>query len=332
MNGDVRTPQALLTAPTPPQPRESSLFSYGMPFMASSKVPCPSHQEYHPPFRFSTATPAITEVSPPTTSPQPNSQQVNLSLPHEVSISALDLQQTMSQILPPRRELPFAKPGHSGKPGPSPARGKARPLTTTLELPELPNPTFRSAPKGATTLQYPSQGDSHLEKQPSEKPPEKPPLLFKPRGGSSPTLSTIAASDKSEPTAFSAYAPDARSREIPSESRSLERPDKPQMPSDETISHPVARTEASSTQKYPFPQVPLRDEDMRYMDTFVQKHMHYEQPVPSNDLSRLAGLSSKDRQAEIDSMICDLIHDENFYRLLEAVENSWQRIGFDIRR
>jgi hypothetical protein len=82
--------------------------------------------------------------------------------------------------------------------------------------------------------------------------------------------------------------------------------------------------------KQPSPQGSLQDEDLRYMDAFVQKHMHYEQPGSSDDLNRLAALSNEDRQVEIDTMMCDLIYDENFYKLLEAVENSWQRIGFDL--
>jgi hypothetical protein len=333
MNGDVRAPRALAIAPTLPQPRGNHLFSHGMPFIAPSQASYSSHQESHPPFRLPTTIP---EASP-TTPSQVNSQQISsIGLSHEAPISALDLQQTMSQVLPPRRELPFAKPTHSERPRLPPVRAKARSLFSKLELPELPKPTFRSASKGATTLHRPSQGDGHPERQPfeklSEKLSEKPPLPFKLCRGSSTTLPAIPASDESESTACSAAASDVRHRGILPESYTSKSYGEPQLPSDETINRPVLTTEATSPPKQPSPQGPLQDEDLRYMDTFVQKHMHYEQTTTSNDLSRLAGLSSKERQAEIDSMICDLIHDENFYRLLEAVENSWQRIGFDLRR
>jgi hypothetical protein len=224
----------------------------------------------------------------------------------------------MSQIMPPRRELPFAKPGRGEKPKPPQTETEGRSCLPTLELPDLPKPTLRPVSKGAAPLRKANQGDGLPETRHCE--------------DSSSTLPAIPPSDGSQPIAFSAPSLGIGRYGIPPESRLLEGLREPQEPRDKAVSPPVPIAEAASVPKHPFPQGPLQDEDLRYIDAFVQKHMHYEQSGTPGDLSRLASLSNEDRQAEIDTMMCDLIYDENFYKLLEAVENSWQRIGFDLHR
>ncbi|KAH0536937.1 hypothetical protein FGG08_006239 [Glutinoglossum americanum] len=282
-------------------------------------IPSSSHQEFSTPFRFPTTIP---ETPPLATSlPTSSGQASSPGLSHGSLVSALDLQQTMSQIMPPKRELPFAKPVRSGKPKPSRIEVNTRPPRPKLDLPELPKPTLRPVSRGIAALRKPSPNDCH----PVGGPCRKPPSFLKPREDSPST---------------SQAAPPLDGRELIGVGHRETTPEpclpggfhEPQAPKDRIVSPPVSTAEAAEALKPPLPQGQLQDEDLRYMDAFVQKHINYEQRGGSDDLSRLAALSSEDRQAEIDTMICSLIHDENFYQLLEALENSWRRIGFDLHR
>ncbi|KAI9776404.1 MAG: hypothetical protein M1839_009600 [Geoglossum umbratile] len=328
--GSAWTSPSLTVAPTRPEPHRYPAFSRnGNSVIAAPRAePDPPSEEFFAPFRLPSMIPETPSYTGP---PSVCSQQMSSpELPHNVPISTLEFQLEMGLIMPPRRELPFAKPAPSRKPKSSPAGAEVRSPISRLQLPELPRPTLRPLSKGAAALCEPNRGGGRPEVGPSEGLPRKSsPLHIPRRGPSSTSLTSASIPDPvSGPTLTSGIG---HHKTLPGPR--LSKDTSGLLVSKNQAVDPLASTaKAAPASEQSFPQVPLQDRDLRYMDDFLQKHMHYDQPAAPNDLSRLASLSNEDRQAEIETMICDLIHDEDFYKLLEGVENSWQRIGFDLHR
>jgi hypothetical protein len=330
--GSAWTSPSLTVTPTRPEPHLYQALSRNSNSLIAPQraEPNPSYDELLAPLRLPTTIPETPPyIRLPGRLPDVHSQQMNsLELPFDTPVSTLDFQQEMGLIMPPRRELPFAKPAQTRKPKTS-TETEARPSISKLRLPELPKPTPRPLSKGATTLREPSRGGGQSETELSEGPSGKPPSLRRPLGGLISSPSTLRASS---PKLVASPNPsfDVGHHRTVLESRLQQGVPEPRSKGD-AINPSTSAAEAVPAPRQTFPQAPLQDGDLKYIDNFVRKHMHYDQPTP-DDLSRLAGLPDKERQAEIDTMICNLIHDENFYKLLEGVENSWQRIGFDLHK
>lgn len=66
------------------------------------------------------------------------------------------------------------------------------------------------------------------------------------------------------------------------------------------------------------------------IDVFVSKHMSRPPPEANDSLADYAAQSDEDRMAAIDDMICQNLMDDDFLKLCEDVENSWRRIGLGL--
>lgn len=73
------------------------------------------------------------------------------------------------------------------------------------------------------------------------------------------------------------------------------------------------------------------EEYMSRLDEWVRSYQDLPapkpRPSPLSDLTAYAAQSEEDRLAVIDDMICEYLEDENFIKLVEDVEKSWKRIG-----
>lgn len=95
---------------------------------------------------------------------------------------------------------------------------------------------------------------------------------------------------------------------------------------------PSAHTQASTNASQLSQVAEVAPEEfMSRLDEWVRKYQDLPAPrpreAPPSDLAAYAAQSDEDRQAAIDSMICDCLEDENFVKLVEDVERSWKRIG-----
>ncbi|KAI9765448.1 MAG: hypothetical protein M1840_007407 [Geoglossum simile] len=326
--GSAWTSPSLTVAPTRPEPRIYQAFGRNGNSFIEPQRPEPNlpYDEFFAPFRLPTMAP---ESSSSIRLPGVHSQQMSApELPFDTPASALDFQQEMGLIMPPRRELPFAKPAQTRKPKTPHTEAKARLSISKLQLPELPKPTPRSLSKETATPREPSRGSSQSEAELSKESSGKPLLFRAPLGVLPSSPPTLRASSPKLMASLTPALQVGHHRTLPG-SR-LRRGDPESQSRDETVNPPSSTAETTPAPEQASPQAPLEDGDLRYMDNFLRKHMHYDQPTAPDDLSRLAGLPDKERQAEIDTMICNLIHDEDFYKLLEGVESSWQRIGIDL--
>ncbi|MCJ1463892.1 hypothetical protein MMC07_002501 [Pseudocyphellaria aurata] len=75
-------------------------------------------------------------------------------------------------------------------------------------------------------------------------------------------------------------------------------------------------------------------EIMARLDSWVREYQHLPAPRPmeptSENLTKYAAQSKEERMTIIDDMICECLGDENFVKLVEDVRQSWRRIGMGL--
>ncbi len=260
--------------------------------------------------------------------------------------------ETLTQLLPPKRELPFGKPFSKdtlSSTNPIVKRG-----ISVLDLPPLPTPTIVENPKLPSTA-TPSSTKKNMPAPRSRKKPS-PRAKSNAKGKAQATQSLKETPVGEAPEKGSMQYPLLASKTVPqietldsvgTPSRTLRtlgdatsnsRQNDPKPPllglNQQASSNAIQFAPSSSVNivSDASPTVPVNPTDEEWMDrvdAFVARHAARLPPMQAKDLSAYAAQSDEERMAQIDNMICDYIKDPNFVKLCEDVENSWRRIAGD---
>lgn len=251
------------------------------------------------------------------------------SAPELCSVRPFTAPLSLSQMLPPKRDLPFppkhkkAVTSNSGMTPlsylPDPQEFAGNPVATdlnklstatTADANVLPPETLaKNAENPQSSVQPPGSTSALPDAEMIDVPPTPEVLQTVPQSGSTPTVPLKNA---------------AKPRRKPaSKSKKVNEP--PTNPK----SHPGPSKTPS--------QAPNVFEDvepaefMARLDGWVREYQHLPAPRPleatSENLAAYAAQSKEERMMIIDDMICECLGDENFVKLVEDVGESWRRIG-----
>lgn len=254
------------------------------------------------------------------------------SAPEIRSVRPFTAPLSISQMLPPKRVLPF--PSKNQKPlTPDPEK------TTSCSLPDPPefaeNPVTAYSNKAFTTTAsgaYTISPEALTTNAPNSQNPVEPP-------GNASTLADAEMIDVSSTPEVPPTRPQSRSTtSIPVKKAGKPRRKPPSKPKEvnEPPKIPRSRPGPSKTPN----QVPNVFEDvepaefMARLDGWVRQYQHLPAPRPleptSENLASYAAQSKEERMMIIDEMICESLGDENFVKLVEDVGESWRRIGLGL--
>jgi hypothetical protein len=289
------------------------------PSPSHSQEPQVLHQAW-PPTHMPKSSPY--DPKPPSSAPETYSER---SEPPAVSLS---------QMLPPKRVLPF--------PSKNPKLPPSDPEVITIR------------PSQATTEILPSIVAAAKKKKPRPKITKK--KTVAPNKARGPQTADTSATTQPPGLAETPINPDTiyvpSTPEAAPSSRNVVSPISLSSPKGPTDSHLGATSPSSAQPKKRLkvtqtPQTgnnPLRAfadtvepaEFMSRLDTWVREY-HQTLPCPkppsppaqtaSDTLALYAAQSKEDRMAAIDEMICECLADASFGKLVEDVEDSWKRIG-----
>ncbi|KAL8768839.1 MAG: hypothetical protein Q9209_005020 [Squamulea sp. 1 TL-2023] len=234
---------------------------------------------------------------------------------------------TLSQLMPPRRELPFAK---------EPANRGARDEVVVEEAPQkaVKKPPVRAKAKPKKQPSRPLSSRSH-PKPAGQKggTTKEPSMVVRLRTGPGPGLSPAEASP--DPLVASTIKP--ANLEATDQVLTETSTDKLNTRS----SKPTVTTSEPSSTSNPAPTKNIEnispEEYMSRLDHWARKYQDLPAPSPkctaiplSTDKENLAAYARQtedERLAALDTMICECLEDENFATLVTDVEKSWKRIA-----
>lgn len=256
---------------------------------------------------------------------------------------------SLSQMLPPKRVLPFAtKPTKPPTPAPNPE-------AATCSIPHDLTAANTSPAKKMKITTKPVASTEALATDTRERIADnelqQPETAIGPKEG--PTdISSIAQtlSEASEPGS-NTVPPKAKTTSRAG-AKATPKPRKSAVPKTRTKSAAKGSPTRSSSPKQSLStsardersqKVPSRNlfgdqiapaEFMTRLDAWVREYQDLPAPKPRdliagdiNNLSAYALQPREERMAIIDDMICECLGDENFVKLLEDVDHSWRRIG-----
>ncbi|KAL8904253.1 MAG: hypothetical protein Q9171_007116 [Xanthocarpia ochracea] len=230
---------------------------------------------------------------------------------------------TLTQLMPPRRELPFARE----PPG----------LKAPSDIVTIDETSQKAAKKPA------SRAKPKPKPKPRKQPSQPPSSSAKPRPASSKRSSaiqqtTLVATDEPSPVVDTTPIATSDIPVLPTPS-----------PTKSTISNHVltdisANKPPTRSKNTPPPFSHTNTEDispeeyMTRLDHWVRKYQDLpttnpKRPTalpPSTDKDQMAAYSAQteeERLEALDNMICECLEDENFATLVADVEKSWKRIG-----
>ncbi|KAK4975673.1 hypothetical protein LTR66_010918 [Elasticomyces elasticus] len=273
---------------------------------------------------------------------------------------ASQIPETLTHLIPPRRELPFKRPGSSSRPSSSAALPPLRRPTLISEASTVPS--REAARKRAL-------GEDERPSMPEKtilSPRRKPAALREVRAEASRKSTNSGASDTAIQQATSenqvVQPPQIAISALPTEAPLLKKPRvvgprdvDGTVASSETIA-PVCQTSQADSKEQVLAAptqtpVPLRatsankpprvssllDADHEVVDrlgAFLYKPPALSpkalQPVQDENLAEYAAQCDEDRIAAIDTMICEYLYDDNFKQLCGDVESCWRRIGLGL--
>ncbi|KAL8728103.1 MAG: hypothetical protein Q9166_005628 [cf. Caloplaca sp. 2 TL-2023] len=262
---------------------------------------------------------------------------------------------TLTQLMPPRRELPFAREPASSAPVPNAQNEDDHPrITNFKQSPQKtakqaqspakakPKPKAQSArPSSSRTKPRPVSNRSTAKDHPvaaqTEIGPEAEPRpLTSPETVHAPTTSPVRETTTKEHilTEISPNKRTTRSKKTPSTATSTSTTT-PLPKSNDPISNANPHSSDNET-------IPPSDY-LNRLDTWIRKY--HDLPTPASahapnpksaalplstskeNLAAYAAQSEEERLEALDTMICKCLEDENFVKLVEDVERSWKRVG-----
>ncbi len=254
------------------------------------------------------------------------------SSPH---LSAAPL--SLSQMLPPKRVLPFpvkmtpkpSTPKPDVQVASSPPRQERSAIAKTMAKKKT-NPAFKTA-SGSAPSSEPSERPAAAGGQPPVQPIESLSLTLNEELTGSITFPTKNPPPARKTTNVRAKA-NPKSRKTTTKLANAPPPPPPPAAEVPAIAGPV--NHASSSSKVFEGIEPT--EFMARLDSWVREYQHLPAPEVGRDMAPSSldgGLDSyaaqprEERMAILDDMICDCLKDENFIKLVEDVDQSWRRIG-----
>lgn len=259
-------------------------------------------------------------LMPPSIIPNESPYDVRLcsSAPETYSEPRETAAPTLSQMLPPKRILPF--PPKKPKPAtPEPETAASNLNQESIQDGICPAVTAKKKPTRARTTKAKASASN-----------PRPPRTAKLPANTNNSKRSEPASRTSTPkrTKRSANIVSPISPLIISPPEPAPLPSKParraSKPAHPAISNPIATNSLTAVEPAEF---------MSRLDSWVREYQHLPAPQPRDaaaameDLTAYAAQSKEERLAVIDEMICECLEDENFGKLVEDVDESWRRIG-----
>lgn len=243
------------------------------------------------------------------------------SAPEIGSIRPFTAPGSLSQMLPPKRILPF--PIKSTKPS---IRTSETSSTLLLEPPS----EAAQSPVAAATI-----------KKPRAK------KILPPKAGAKKTTEAQDPIPPHENTRTLPYAEVTCIPSTPEESLNVSEPESSgaHLLKQTTMTGPKTKPATKVTQCASLPKVSTTTppkifdgiepaEFIARLDQWVREHKPLAAPQQHrtnlDDLAAYAVQSKEDRMTVIDDMLCECLGDENFLKLLEDVDQSWRRIGLGL--
>lgn len=246
---------------------------------------------------------------------------------------------SLSQMLPPKRELPFPKKKDKAKaipkePEEQPLLSSSDPLQRTITppapakqrksraKPKNPNlPVASSAPNGKAKASEPEYRSSQPE---TSSAPTLVESIYEPSSAAHETSTSDKQSEAHIPTSDtlvpSSPPPSAKNGSSTAPKKA------PKQASKTAASKKKAQEQGPKIFEDAAP-----NEIMDRLDHWVRRYQDL--PIPqrpetaSENLAAYAAQPEETRMAVIDDMIVECLGDENFVKLVEDVEKSWKRIG-----
>ena len=252
--------------------------------------------------------------------------------------------ETLTQILPPKRALPFLKPGPT-KPAPEPEPE----LEAMPEQEPEPEPDPAAKPvKPATAKKTWKKAPSKTKKTPTVPVPspavEVPPVKSAKPAAQSVTIDsaaeTIVPEPKPKPKSTKPRAKRVTAvRKLPAKYVSVgtqTSPPRSLPPTTQQLQPPIPEPAPAHTSA-PAPGPTVATEWMEAVELFIREHK--DRPAPSpyrsspapaakpvSDLAEYAARPGEERRNAIDDMILELIMDDNFATLCQDIEGCWRRV------
>lgn len=346
------------TAPTPnvlPSPELTTTWrgNQDQPIKSHNHgIPVSAGITYKGPNTIVIASPEFTTRA---TTPRENETRPTSSAPEPYRDRSSTAPLSLSQMLPPKRVLPFAtkstKPTTpTTPPAPTPNTETAIPSLayelTTANTSPAKKIKISTKPVARTEALATDTRERVAENEQQQQEP-----AIGPNEGAT-DISSVAQtlSEASEPA--STTVPPKAKTTSKARAKATPKPRKSAVPKSRTKSAAMGSPTRSSSLKQSLPasareegsqKVPSRNlfgdeiapaEFMTRLDAWVREFQDLPAPKPreiiAGDINNLAAYAvqpREERMAIIDNMICECLGDENFVRLLEDVDQSWRRIG-----
>lgn len=252
------------------------------------------------------------------------------SAPETYSVRPSTAPITLSQMLPPKRVLPFP-PKHNKPSAPNSENTSSFSLPNPPEIAENQvttdrNKTFAATASGVNILTPETLTANATNSQNSLQP------------GVTSTLADAEMIDVPSTPEIPPKVPQSRSTTtVPLKKAAKPRRKPPSKPKGiESPKNPKSRpgpNKAPGQAANIFEDVEPAD-FMARLDHWVREYQHLPAPRPlevsSENLTSYAAQSKEERMTMIDDMICNCLGDEDFTKLVEDVGESWRRIGLGL--
>ena len=244
------------------------------------------------------------------------------SAPETSSIRPFTAPGSLSQMLPPKRILPF--PIKSTKPS-------VHTSETSSSLLIEPSPELAQSPVATATIRKPRAKKTK-------------PLILPPKAGAKQTIEARDSIRTYKSTSTLPCTEAACISSAPEKSLNASEPESSSAHPLETPTTTQPNAAAKETQPASLPKLatatPQVCDDIKpaefiaRLDQWVREHQPLAVPQPRqtnlDDLAAYAAQSKEDRMIVIDDMLCECLGDKNFLKLLEDVDQSWRRIGLGL--
>ena len=246
---------------------------------------------------------------------------------------------SLSQMLPPKRVLPF--PTKPTTPSSNPEAANSSDLTaanthSAKKIKTTTRPVASTEAPANTRERIAGNGQQQPETAigPNEGPTDISSTAQALLEASEPGSTTVPPKTKTTPKARVKATPRPRKSAVP---KTRTKPGATRSP---TRSSPPKQSSTSTREE---PSRKLFGDDiapaefMTRLDAWVREYQDLPAPKPRdlvaaniNNLAAYAVQPREERMAIIDDMICECLGDENFIKLLEDVDQSWRRIGLEM--
>lgn len=289
-----------------------------------------------PEFTTRATTPRENETRPTSSAPEPYRDRF--------STAPLSL----SQMLPPRRVLPFpTKPTKPTTPTPNPEAATSsisHDLTAANTSPAkkikiITKPVASTEALATDTRERIAENGQQQPEtaiDPNEGPTDISSIAQTLLEASEPGSTTVPPKAKTKSKARAKATPKPRKSAVPKSRTKSAATGSP------TRSSSPKQSLSTSTREESSRKVPSRSlfgdeiapaEFMTRLDAWVREYQDLPAPKPrdliagGNNLAAYAVQPREERMAIVDNMICECLGDENFVKLLDDVDQSWRRIG-----